>query len=250
MSVELSLTGNAAKGDRTLQVYLLGSLAFEDALALQHRLVYEVAGNRSRAALILCEHPPGITIGRQGSRTHLLCEPEELRSRRWPVRWVNRGGGCLLHVPGQMMIYPILALDHLGFGLQAYLDRLQEVGLAVLADFGVRGETRPGQPGIWVGPRPIASVGVAVRDWVAYFGAAFNINPALDNFRLVRCGGPNDGPMTSLERERRGPLRPSLVRERFLEYFVARFQFAHTAIFFHHPSLSRKASADAFAARS
>jgi lipoyl(octanoyl) transferase len=250
MSIELPPSGNAVESDRTLQVYLLGTVDFETALALQHRLVYEVAGNRSSSALILCEHPPGITIGRQGSRTHLLCEPEELRARQWPVRWVNRGGGCLLHVPGQMLIYPILALDRLGFGLQTYLDRLQEVGLTVLADFGVRGETRPGRPGIWVGPRPIAGIGVAVRDWVTYFGAAFNINPSLDGFRLVRCGGPSDGPMTSLERERRGPLRASLVRERFLEYFAARFEFARTTIFFHHPSLSRKASADACVARS
>jgi lipoyl(octanoyl) transferase len=250
MSVEPPVAGHAAEGDRTLQVYLLGSVDFEAALALQHRLVFEVASNRSRAVLILCEHPPGITIGRQGSRAHLLCEPEEFRARQWRVRWVNRGGGCLLHLPGQMMIYPILALDRLGHGLQAYLDRLQEVGLAVLADFGVHGETRPGQPGIWVGPRPIAGIGVAVRDWVTYFGAALNINPALDAFRLVRCGGPNDGPMTSLERERRGPLRPSMVRERFVEYFAERFQFDRTAIFFNHPSLSRKARADAFAARS
>src|SRR5438876_6426547 len=103
-----------AVADPILQVYMLGSVDFEAALALQHRLVFDIAGNRTAAALILCQHPPLITVGRQGSWAHILCDREELQARRWRMRWVNRGGGCLLHLPGQMAIYPILALDRLG----------------------------------------------------------------------------------------------------------------------------------------
>src|SRR6478672_12593028 len=121
-------------GPAALQVYLLGTVEYAAALALQRQLVYHVAGDRGRAALVLCEHPPAITVGRQGSRAHILYEPEELRALRWRVRWVNRGGGCLLHLPGQMAIYPILPLDRLGLGLQGYLDRLRQVILDVLAD--------------------------------------------------------------------------------------------------------------------
>jgi lipoyl(octanoyl) transferase len=98
-----------------------------------------------------------------------------------------------------------------------------------------------------VGTRAIANVGIAVRDWVSYFGVVLNINPALDGFRLVRCG-PGEEPMTSLERERRGRLRPSLVRERLIEHFATRFAFDRTVMFSDHPSLRRKAAADAFAA--
>src|SRR5712691_2322736 len=144
-----------AAADLRLQVYLLGSVEFEAALALQQRLAYQVAGDRNHAALVLCEHPPLITVGRQGSRSHLLCEPEELRARRWRVRWVNRGGGCLLHLPGQLAIYPILPLDRLALGLQSYLDRLHNVVAQVLGDFSVRAQTRPGRPGLWVGERLI-----------------------------------------------------------------------------------------------
>jgi lipoyl(octanoyl) transferase len=236
----------AAVADSVLQVYLLGSVDFEAALAFQRHLVYTVAGNRRQGALVLCEHPPLITVGRQGSRLHILAEPEQLRARQWRVRWVNRGGGCLLHLSGQLAIYSIVALDVLDLGLQAYLNRLQEVMAAVLRDFGVRAEPRPGQPGLWVGSRQIAGMGVAVRDWVTYYGAVLNVNPNLEPFRLVRSGSSGDGPMTSLERERRGPLRPSLVRERLLEHFSARFGFARTSLFSDHPSLSRKTSADAF----
>ncbi|HXG12956.1 MAG TPA: lipoyl(octanoyl) transferase LipB [Gemmataceae bacterium] len=231
-----------------LQVYLLGLVEFEAALALQRLLVYHVAGDRDRAALVLCEHPPLITVGRQGSRGHILCDADELKARRWSVRWVNRGGGCLLHLPGQLAVYPILALDRLGLGLRAYLDRLEAVLADVLADFQIPCQTRPGQAGLWVGSRPIATIGVAVRDWVTYFGAALNVNPDLGPFRLVRCGGPEDGPMTSLERERRGPLRPSLVRERLLEHFAARFGFDRTALFFGHPALGRMTPSDAVTA--
>src|SRR5271154_1817004 len=110
--------------DGALQVYLLGSVDFEAALAWQRQLVFNVSGDRTNAYLILCEHPPLITVGRQGSRAHLRWDSEQLRDRNWPVRWVNRGGGCLLHLPGQLAVYPVLPLDYLGLGLQAYLDRL------------------------------------------------------------------------------------------------------------------------------
>src|SRR5436305_5223037 len=160
----------AATADPTLQVYLLGRVDFEDMLRCQRRLVYEVSGDRSRAVLILCEHPPLISVGREGSRDHIGYEPRDLAAREWPVRWVNRGGGCLLHLPGQLAVYPILALAHLDLDLHNYLQRLQGVLAAVLADFGVRGEAEREQPGIRVAGRLIASVGVAVCNWVTYYG--------------------------------------------------------------------------------
>ncbi|HJT79380.1 MAG TPA: hypothetical protein VJ739_19445, partial [Gemmataceae bacterium] len=110
-----------------LQAYLLGPVDFDALLALQRLLVYQVGGDRARAALLVCEHGPLLTVGRHGSRAHILYEPEELQALRWPVRWVNRGGGALLHLPGQLAVYPVLPLDRLGLGLQEYLDRLQGV---------------------------------------------------------------------------------------------------------------------------
>jgi lipoyl(octanoyl) transferase len=235
--------------DLVLKVYLVGLVDFEAAQALQRRLVYEVAGQRSAAALLLCEHPPLITVGRQGSWRHLL-EVEAIQARRWPVRWVNRGGGCLLHLPGQLAIYPILALDQLGLGLQAYLDRLQQVLYALLEDFSIRAQIGLGAASIGVNGRSIAHVGVAVREWVAYYGAVLNVNPDLEALRQIRIGGPALAAMTSLERERHGPLHPALVRERLLEHFTACFGFSQTALFFDHPLLRRKVRADALAPRS
>jgi lipoyl(octanoyl) transferase len=221
----------------TLQVYLLGLVDFDTALALQRRLVYELSEDRGRAALVLCQHPPLITVGRHGSFRHILCEPDEMRSRRWRVRWVNRGGGCWLHGPGQLAIYPILPLDRLGLDLHNYLQRLQEVLVALLGDFLVEADIRPHQAGVWVGARPVAAVGLAVRDWLTYYGAALNVNPALEPFQLVRCGSAAEPPMTSLERERKAPTNPALVRQRLIEHFSTRFGFAQTHVFTDHPML-------------
>jgi lipoyl(octanoyl) transferase len=223
-----------------LRVYLLGQVEFESALALQRVLAYEAAGERSSASLMLCEHPPIITVGRDGSPADIRCDLDELRARRWPLRWVNRGGGSLLHLPGQLAVYPIVPLDWRGLGLSTYVERLQRVLIGVLDDFGTRGVMRPGQPGVWVGQRLIAGVGVAVRDWVAYFGAVLNIDPDLFPFRILRSIPGDREPMTSLARERRGPLRPSLVRERLLEHFTAVFPFERTALFTSHHSLERR----------
>jgi lipoyl(octanoyl) transferase len=238
---------NPVAAGPVLSAYLLGTVEFESALALQRLLAYQAAGDRDRAALVLCEHPPLLTVGRHGSRAHVLYEPEELQLRGWPVRWVNRGGGCLLHLPGQLAVYPVVALDRIGLGVRDYVARLEEVLRAVLSDFGVRGEGRPGRAGVWVGGRLAAAVGVAVRDWVAYYGAWLNINPDLSLLRPVRWGGL-DGIMTSLERERHGPVRSALVRERLLEQFASHFGFARTALFTSHPALTRKSAPGAVAA--
>lgn len=229
-----------APAGSALRVYLLGMVEFETALALQRALAFEVSGARDSAALVLCEHPPLVTVGRDGSLADVLCDFDELRARRWPLRWVNRGGGSLLHLPGQLAIYPILPLDLHHLNLSGYLERLQRLVVGVLDDFSVQAVTRPGQPGVWGGGRLVAGVGVAVRDWVAYYGAYLNINTDLLPFRMVRLGANEREPMTSLVRERRGPVRPALVRERLLEHFLSVFPFERTALFSHHPCLGHQ----------
>jgi lipoyl(octanoyl) transferase len=229
-------------GTFPLRVYLLGEVEFERVLALQQVLLRQVAADRDGACLIVCEHPPIITVGRQGGLDQIDIDLGELRHRGWRLRWVNRGGGCLLHLPGQFAIYPIVALDRLRLGLQDYLDRLHRILIAVLDDFTVSARRRLESPGVWVEGRMVAGVGVAVRDWVSYYGAFLNVAPELSAFRCIRTGRPEDGPMTSLVRERHGPLRPALVRERLLEHFCDAFDCERTALFFNHPMLDRVAA--------
>ena len=229
-----------------LEAYLLGRVAFDSLLAWQRRMVYEVSGDRSRGLLALCELPPTITVGRSGSREHILMEDAALSSRGWPIRWVNRGGGCLLHVPGQLQVVAVLAIDSLGLGLTAYLELLHDILLTACHECDARAETIPGRAGIWSRGRLLAHVGVAVHDWVAYFGASINLDPDLDLFKTIRCDGSHR-PMTSLARERHGPVRPALIRQQLVELFAERFGFPRTSIFHHHRSLALAAPERAFA---
>jgi lipoyl(octanoyl) transferase len=234
---------------RVLQAYLLGRVELDPVLTLQRRLIYEVGGERSNGFLLLCEHPNGVTLGREGSLGDILLGPSDMRSRGWDVRRVNRGGGSLLHAPGQLAAYSILALDAAGLTLQEYVDRLHGIIRNTLIEMEIPAEWRLGSAGVWVGNRRIAHVGVAVRDWVAYFGFAINIHPDLEIFRYIRCGG-DARPMTSVQRERRLPVRPATVRQRILESFANAFDFERVALFHNHPSLTPKAPAHAVASGS
>src|SRR4051794_11759996 len=178
-----------------LHAYLLGRVSFDGVLGLQRRLAFDVAGARSHGALILCEHPRLVSIGRDGSRAHVLYEDDELQTLGLGLRWVNRGGGCVLHAPGQIAVYSILALDALGLHVQGYLDALNGLLADVLSGLGVPGVGRT-QAGVHAHDRLVAPVGVAVSDWVSQFGAVVNVLPDLEPFRRVLVGGAGERAMT------------------------------------------------------
>jgi lipoyl(octanoyl) transferase len=218
-----------------LRAYLLGTLEFDAVVRLQRSLAFQLSEVDAGGALLLCEHPPLITVGRHGSPGDISLTPDELAARQWPVRWVPRGGGCFLHLPGQLALYPLMNLERLGLDVPAYLRRLQEVLIALLDDFGIHASYRPDQAGVHVGGRLLAALGIGVRGGISLFGAVINLDPDLTLFRLVHTGAPGDGPMTSLARERKGPLRTALVRQRLLEHFARVFGFERTELFFAPP---------------
>jgi lipoyl(octanoyl) transferase len=218
-----------------LQVYLLGQVELDAVLRLQRRLHFDVTGDRGQAILVVCEHPPLVTMGRQASRSHLHVDPAEAG---WPVRWVGRGGGAWLHRPGQLAVYAVLPLDRLGLSIGDYLHDLGSVFAAAFGDFSVRQRMTVDEAGVWFGGRLAATIGVSVRHMVTSFGGLMNVSPDLEFFRGVQTHPRSREPMTSLERERHGRLRMSHVRERLVDRFVERFAFSRPTIFTEHPSLS------------
>lgn len=205
-------------GDTTaLGAHLLGEVPLADVLRWQRRLVYEVGGRRDEGVLALCTHPPAVSVGRQGSSSDLRVGPEELASLGWSVLRVNRGGGTVLHSPGQLAAYCVVALDRLNLTPAAYVDALHRAAASALRQLGVRATREPGRCGLYAGGRLVAQVGAAVRDWVSSFGLYVNVRPDLEPYRLVDCDGPGRPPMTSLERELCGPVRPTAVRQRLAE---------------------------------
>jgi lipoyl(octanoyl) transferase len=231
-----------------LEIYLLGMVDFEDALQLQRRLLYD-AGEGGGAALVLCEHPPTISVGRSGSRTHIVPDDEELRSLGIRMRWVNRGGGCVLHLPGQLVAYLVLPLDRLGLNLQAYLDGLSRAMLGVLEEFDLRGETRSEAPGVFLGQARVGSVGIAVNRWVAYHGLTLNVGPFLEWFDLLDEPGIGPYPIrqTSMESRRQRPAPMARVRETLIRRVETVFGLERHHVFTHHPLIRWKVRAHVYA---
>jgi lipoyl(octanoyl) transferase len=212
--------------ERALEVYLLPVIPWSEGLALQQRLVYEISGEpRQRAALILCEHSPIITIGRQGSRRHVHLEQEELVSKRLNIQWTNRGGGCWLQTPGQLAAYPILPLNAQTFGISEFLTSLYNTLAAVLEELQIPATIdRPGS-GVRASSRQIAGVGAAVTNWVSYHGCFLNVCSPIDQLNAVQSNPRQNRRMTSIFRELRAPVRIDAVRECFLRNFVDVFGF-------------------------
>lgn len=213
-------------GRSALEVYLLPATPWEQVVALQQRLVYEIGGEPDRrAALILCEHPPILTVGRQGSRRHILVDDHDLHANEVVIRWTNRGGGCWLFGAGQLAIYPIVPIDSQALGLDGYRCRLYETLRRVLAEFRIAACYDAPLPGLHVEERELASIGVAVKNWVAYHGACLNVSLAPERFDWIQPNPQVQRRLTSIFRETRTPVRVDAVRESVLRHFIAVFGF-------------------------
>lgn len=235
----------AADRAPALQAHLLGVVDFDACLALQQRLVYETAGRADgQITLLLCEHPLAITIGRLGSRGHVRLARGELVSRRVEPRWVNRGGGCLVHAPGQLAVYPIVPLERHGLSVGDYLDRLQRGLAAALGDVCSPAMLQPGRYGVWGHTGQLAAVAVAVKNWVTYFGAYLNVAPALFPQRWVESDPRGRASMSSLAAERRQPVRMSGVREAVVRQLAAALNCDRYHLYSGHPLLARPRDAN------
>ena len=194
---------------RALRHLWLGTLRYADAWALQQRLAHaRAAGDLDADCLLLLEHPPVYTMGRNGSPEHVPGGPERLRALGADYLEVDRGGSVTFHGPGQLVAYPIVRLaealpipGHPGQGdVLRYVRALEEGMLAAAAAAGVAASLRPPFTGIWVGEEKLGAIGVKLARGVTQHGVAINVTTDLGWFaEVVACGIPGAG-VTSLER--------------------------------------------------
>jgi lipoyl(octanoyl) transferase len=233
-----------------LEIYLLGQVDFDEVQRLQRRLVYDL-GERGGAVLLLCEHAPMISVGRAGSRAHILADDEELRGLGVPVRWVNRGGGCVFHGPGQLVGYLSLSLRELGLDVRRYVAALHQMLLGVLGEFDLRGSTRSDSAGVFLGGSRVGSVGVAIGRWISSHGFTLNVGAYLDPFRLVEEPASESDPRpvrsTTMEAWRQRPTPMAKVREVVIRQVEAAFRLDAHHLYTNHPLMPRKAPFDVFA---
>ena len=233
-----------------LEVFLLGAVDFDAALFLQERLMRDVAqqgvsnSDAGPGRLLVCEHPPLITIGREGSRADINCDREELAARQIEVRWLNRGGGAVVHVPGQLALYPIVPLENRGLGLVAYRERLEQALIDTCRELRIRAWQKPGGSGVVCRRGQVAQVGIAVRQGVSSHGLYVNVNPRMDAIRLVRSGEIRS---SSLAAERGIPVAMPAVRESLIRRLAARLEYKRCHLYTGHPLLRRTTRVVAYA---
>ena len=231
-----SLTNRAS---HSLEVWLLGCVDFDSAAYLQNRLVYEIAGRSDRmGGLLLCEHPPLITIGRQGCREDVLATRQELASSLIDVRWIGRGGGTVMHQPGQLAAYPIVPLDRLNLGLDAWRTALRETLLDVCREFRVQTVESGCSSEIHSRNGRIATIGSAVKRWVTHQGFFLNVDPDLMSACVVRSKATR-GRVSSLAAQRIEPVPMQSVRSAVIEHLSGRLRYDSYHLYTGHPLLNR-----------
>jgi len=184
-----------------MQVRWLGRVPYAEALALQRALVDARRDGRAPDTLLLLEHPPVITLGRGSDVAHLLREPEELRRRGIEVHDCGRGGDVTFHGPGQLVGYPLVALEPARRDAHRYLRDLESALIRTAGDFGIQAGRSDGLTGVWVGRDKLAAIGVRLSSgWITSHGFALNVGAELDGFsHIVPCGIRERG-VTSLAR--------------------------------------------------
>ena len=204
----------------------LGRVGYAEALALQEEIV---ARKRTDASLgdelLLLEHEPVYTIGRNPDQSSLL-GASHLPHPLFPI---NRGGQATYHGPGQLVGYPMIDLRRRGQDLHRYLRWIEGTLIELLAALAIKAQTRAGLTGVWVEDRKIASIGVGVRQWITMHGFALNVSGDLSPFdQIVPCGIANVR-MTSIEKESDETLQVEEVATHAVDLFGCRARDLHPA---------------------
>ncbi len=191
----------------TLKIENWGLIDYPQAYQRQRKVADKViAGAPQR--LIFCQHPAVITLGRMTKPDSLLYNRAEIEAQGVRIETIDRGGDVTLHAPGQLVVYPIMDLNRTGRDLKVYLQKLEQVAVDLLKDFGILAISIPGQRGVFVGQASlnspaklgkIISIGIGVRKWVTYHGLGINVTTDLSLFRLIRPCGLNVQ-MTSMQK--------------------------------------------------
>ncbi|HXB61454.1 MAG TPA: lipoyl(octanoyl) transferase LipB [Acidobacteriaceae bacterium] len=209
-----------------IQLLQLGRVGFSEGLAIQKHVIEARKQQRIGDTLLLLEHPPVITLGRNAHRSNITASDEFLAARGVELHEINRGGDVTYHGPGQLVGYPIFDLrgdwpgkkgPHLG--AVDYVRMLEEVLIRACADFGVLTERVCGRTGVWtqaggaIAEKKIAAIGVHVSQGVTSHGFALNVTADLREFGWIIPCGITDRQVTSLELEMEDGREPAPTME-------------------------------------
>jgi lipoyl(octanoyl) transferase len=192
-------------------------LAWGAQRQLQQRLLRDPSGPD---ALLLLEHEPCYTLGRGASTVHLGFDPA---APPLPLHRIDRGGEVTHHLPGQLVLYPVLNLQRHGGDLHRYLRQLEQVVIDLLASLDLRATRLEGLTGVWLEGHKLAAIGVGARRWISQHGLALNVDCGLEGFDAIVPCGIAGRPVGRLA-DWRPDLDAAALRSPLLHCFAARFQ--------------------------
>jgi len=208
---------------RSVWLVNLDLVPYADALALQHRIVEARQRGALNDVLLLLEHPPVFTLGRNARDANILASRAALQQIGIDVFRVERGGDVTYHGPGQLIGYPILDLRDFRLDVGWFVRSMEETLICALDDFGIRGARVEKLIGVWVGDAKIAQIGARIEQGITYHGFALNVDPNLAHFDLIVPCGIRDKSVTSIARALNAPIEMRAVRARVAARFAEVF---------------------------
>lgn len=206
-----------------LTVQDCGQMPYVEALSLQQQRCAARQADEVDNIVLIVEHPSVITLGARKSENKLLTDESALHARGIQTVAIGRGGGTTAHNPGQLVFYPILKLKSLDLGVNEYVRQLEGIGIDLLAFLGVESQRRKGFPGLWVGDKKIASIGVQIKKWVTFHGMAINLNNDLSIFNYIVPCGLDGVSMTSAQAELGRPVDMAAAKMRLTKLCIQKW---------------------------
>ena len=206
-----------------LRIIDCGLAEYRQVLQLQHQLREKRRRGEITNTVLILEHQPVITLGARQSANKLLASKEDLAQKHIDVVDIRRGGGTTAHNPGQLVFYPILNLQQLNLGISEYIRELESIGAELLEQLEVHAERQKGYPGLWIGTKKIASIGVRVSKFITFHGMAINIQNDLSIFDFITPCGLDGVEITSVLKETGKRHSMSQVKERLSQLLIRHF---------------------------
>jgi lipoate-protein ligase B len=201
-----------------------GLRGYERALTDQLALHGQRVAQKIPDTLVTVEHPATITLGRQASEDDVVWGPDERARRGIELTNTDRGGRATYHGPGQLVIYPIVAVAARRLGAKDWVHLIEESLLELLASFGVTGSRKCGSPGIWTSGGKIASLGLRLSRGVSYHGLSLNTSLDPKVFGgIVTCGVASER-VTTLSLETEQSFDEQEVRTRACNLLIAKLE--------------------------
>jgi len=198
----------------------LGMSHYEDAWDLQKQLQSQRISGQIDDHLLLVEHFPVYTLGKNSPREHLLVQGLKNIS----IIQTDRGGNITFHGPGQLVGYPILDLNQYKKSVSWYMRELEQLIIDVLKEYDINAGRKKGLTGTWVKDKKIAALGVRISKWVTMHGFSININPDLKYYQgIIPCGISEYG-VTSMA-NLLGNNVPNMteIKKTLIKHFISKF---------------------------